>query len=131
MLYYKGDSIRSEMSLKKEGENEYSGMFTDLASRSATMRGPAITRRPPDRSTWSHRRPWPSCSVRKRSPLTCTSGLRRRQRLELKGLKQQFPAEKVYLGGETSRIELPAGSDLRLKGTADKDLNRVVLVPRA
>ena len=58
-----------------------------------------------------------------RAPLGATA-------LELKGLKQHFPAEKVYLGGETSRIELPAGTDLRLKGTADKDLDRVTLVPR-
>lgn len=130
-VYYKGDTIRSEMTLKKEGENEYSGQFTDVRepvvyyASAADYRTPGrrIDVVPPPALAQLLREEAQPAYLYHRAPLGGTA-------LELKGLKQRFPAEKVYLGGETSRIELPAGTDLRLTGTTDKDLDRVILVPR-
>lgn len=131
-VFYKGETIRSEMNFKKEdGKNEYSGTLTDLrepvgyyacaADYCTPIRQIDVV--PPPALAELLREEAQPAYLYHRPPLGGTS-------LELKGLKQQFPAEKVYLGGETSRIELPLETDLRLTGKGDKDLDRVAVVPR-
>ncbi len=128
---YRGESVRSEMTLQKEGTNEYTGTLTDLrepvgyqacaADYCTPVRRIDVV--PPPALAELLREEAQPAYLYHRAAVGTTPQ-------ERKGLKQHFPAEKVYLGGETSRIDLPAGTDLVLTGKADKDLARVALVPR-
>src|SRR5262249_35245234 len=44
---------------------------------------------------------------------------------DLKGLKQHFARERVYLGDENITIGVPVGTDLNLIGVVEKDLVNV------
>ncbi|MCS6850488.1 MAG: hypothetical protein NZ700_04880 [Gemmataceae bacterium] len=131
VVYYRGSTIRDDMTLSRGGDNEFSGTLSDLKeSVRFTVRGldyytpwKTITVVPPpsvvslsrdeDRPAYLYHRP----------PLGGTLE-------DLKGLKQRFRDLPVSLSGETSRIEVPWGTDLLLTGVTDKELKHVELRPR-
>jgi hypothetical protein len=134
MVRYWGAKKDSEMSLKKGNEHEFSGVLSDLtesvrfhawAEDYVTRPPRQITLVPPpslmelyrdeDRPAYLYHRPPRDGSLD-----------------DLKGLKQQVRRQPVSLTGETSRIDLPAGTDIRLVAVSDKDLvpGGIRLLPR-
>ncbi|MBY0523355.1 MAG: hypothetical protein K2R98_08145 [Gemmataceae bacterium] len=133
MVYYKGDTVRSEMTLKQESNNEFSGLFTDLketvqfqaCAADYCTRARTITVVPPPALSKLLRQESQPAYLYHRTAVGEKPEF-------LKGKKQELPEESVYLGGETSRIDVPAGTDIRLVGKADKDLekDKVFIQPR-
>jgi hypothetical protein len=118
--------------LQATGDNEYTGTFGDLkesiaytvaaedyytATRAVTLVQPptlAELKAEEDRPAYLYYRPyWPDKDA---SPA------------DLKGKKQSFVPHDVLSSGEKIKIEVPAGTDLRLIAKADKDLDADKLV---
>lgn len=116
-VYYKGDTIRSEMTIKKEANNEYPGTFTDLKENirfrvcalDYCTQPYQIEVVPPPSLSQLTRREWQPAYLYHRPPLDGKA-------TDLKGLKQEFPPENVYTSSETARIDVPAGTDIELTG---------------
>jgi hypothetical protein len=133
-VYYKGETVRSEQTLKKQAENEYAGVLSDLKeSVRFTVNGEdyytpyqQITIVPPpslvvlafdtEEPAYLHHRP-PAGEELK----------------YLKGKKHVFQDRAVSLSGAVSRVPVPAGTNVVLKGKTDKPLRAeggVRLLPR-
>jgi hypothetical protein len=144
VVEYKGDTTQSEQTLKREDKNEYAGTLSDLKEtvrfRACAVdyctRARTISVVPPPSLQGLWREESQPAYLYHRAPLGGSG-------LDLKGLKQHLPGKgqepyAVYLGGETVRIDLPSGTDLKLtgttgKGTKDKDLDPnkgVAILPR-
>jgi hypothetical protein len=122
-VYAKGASSKNEQMLVKQGENEFSGGLSDLKeSIRFTVRGedyytpsrriivvlpPTIVRlvRDEDQPAYLYHR----------IPAGGT-------RADLKGKKQKRHDQEVSLTGDTSRFEVPAGTDVVLTAQTDKHL---------
>lgn len=136
LIYYKGDSTQSEQTLKREENNEYVGTINDLKETVKVWanagdywtRPRTIAVVPPPTLDTLYREEAQPAYLYHRVPVGGSD-------TDLKGLKQRFPRERVYLGGESSRIDVPAGTDIKLIGSTgagvkDKDLEKVVILPR-
>jgi hypothetical protein len=128
-LVYRGKTTntRSRVPLKREAGNEYTGKFGDLTeSVTFTVQGE-------DYSTASRR-----VTVVEPPVLETLTRIEERPAYlyyrtskpqELHGQKQVFEETGVSLqGGDTSRIELPAGSNVVLTAVASKELTEVRIV---
>jgi hypothetical protein len=122
-LILKGASGTGEQTLQRRDNHEYSGTLTELKeSVRLTARGEdystppvKITLVPPpdlvelsideDEPAYLYQRPPQGGTLK-----------------DLRGLKQRFRNRAVSLTGERSSVEVPAGTDLVLKGVSDKDL---------
>jgi hypothetical protein len=121
VVYYRGDTVRSEQTLKKQANNEYSGALTDLReSVRFTANGEdyytpykRITLVPPpglialtcdeERPAYLYHRP-------------SAGG----QPAELKGKKEVFKDLPISLATSVSRIDVAAGTNVVLHGKTDK-----------
>jgi hypothetical protein len=131
-LLYKGRTTNGRSTLQRLADNEYSGRFGDLTeSVTFTVQGEDYTTptgrvtvvEPPaletltreeERPAYLYYRPFPGSDPRL---------------LHLK--KQPFVQTEVSLqGGEVSRVDLPAGTNITLTARASKDLRSVRIVPR-
>lgn len=122
-VYYRGDTVRSEQTFQRHNEQEYTGVLSDLKeSVRFTARGrdystpyQSITIVPP-----------PSLSKLTRDeeqPAYLFYRLTSNEKAEgLRGKKQLFRDVPVSLSGGTSRIDVPLGTSLVLKGESDKPL---------
>jgi hypothetical protein len=122
-VYYRGDTVRSEQTFQRHNEQEYTGVLSDLKeSVRFTARGrdystpyQSITIVPP-----------PSLSKLTRDeeqPAYLFYRLAGSENAEgLRGKKQLFRDIPVSLSGGTSRIDVPLGTSLVLKGESDKPL---------
>lgn len=132
MVYYKGATVRSDMTLKKEGSHEYSGTFADLKeSVRFTVRGEdyytpyqRITVVPPPSIVELTKEESRPAYLYHRLPQGGSIS-------DIKGMKQRLPREAVSLTGDISRVDIPAGTDLVLACVADKDLTDAIhILPR-
>jgi hypothetical protein len=128
-IRYRGLRGGGELSLQRQGDNEYSGQFPDLKETvTFTARGEdyetpryRITVVPPPAlvkmAASEERAAYMLYRVRGDDP-----GL-------LRGLKQLMPERPISTtGGDTSRLEgVPAGSNIVLKCESDKELKEVVI----
>jgi hypothetical protein len=134
VVYYKGETVRSEQTLKKEASQEYSGVLSDLKeSVRFTVNGEdyytpykQITIVPPpslmellaDREEPAY--------LYQRPPVGGTLK-------DLRGKKQVFKETPVSLSGTASRLETFAGTNIVLRGKTDKPLRSpdgVHMLPR-
>jgi hypothetical protein len=132
VLVYKGSTTNGRTTLQRLAENEYSGQIGELKeSVSFTVRGedystpscritvvepPVLEtlRHADERPAYLYYRPYPGSDP-----------------VRLRGRKQPFEEGNVSLqGGDVSRVDLPAGSNVTLTATASKDLRSVRIVPR-
>jgi hypothetical protein len=136
VISYWGDTAQGDQTLKREDNNEYAGTLQDLKE---TVKFQAhaidywtdprtIAVVPPPTLQELEREEAQPAYLYHRVPLGGSAA-------DLKGRKHRFPRERVYLGGDTSRIDLPAGTDLKLIGSTgtgekDKDLEKVAILPR-
>jgi hypothetical protein len=126
---YRGVSGGGELTLQKQGDNEYTGQFPDLKeSVNFTARGE-------DYQTPSYRItvvPPPSLVelvYDEERPAYMLYRVRGEDPNALRGLRQLMPTRPVSVtGGDTSRIDpVPAGSNLVLTAKTDKELKEVVI----
>jgi len=134
-IRYRGDSGGGELTLQRQGDNEYTGQFPDLKeSVRFTARGEdyqtpsySITVVPPPSLV--------ELVYDEERPAYMLYRARGDDPNALRGLKQRRAARPVsVIGGDTSRIDpVPAGSNIVLRATTDKELRQVTLVtpPRA
>jgi hypothetical protein len=127
---YTGASSRSEQSLQKQVGNEYSGLADVKETVRFTVRGRNYYTPP----KWIRIVPPPSIvdlQIEEAQPAYLHHHPPRDgSAADLRGLKQIFPARPITLTGDTSRIDVPAGTDLVLTCKADKDLeDGISLVP--
>ena len=125
-VYYRGDTVRSEQTFQRHNEQEYTGVLTDLKE---SVR---FTARGRDYSTPYQRItivPPPNLSKLTRDeeqPAYLFYRLLNSEKAEgLRGKKQLFHDIPISLSGGTSRIEIPLGTNLVLKGESDKALTPV------
>jgi hypothetical protein len=131
LLLYKGDTTNSQTTMQRLADNEYTGQFGDLRETvSFTVRGLdyyTTSRRvvvvdPPGLEKLMREEERPAYLYYRLSADSDPS--------ELSGKKQIFESTQVSLqGGEVSRIDVPAGTNITLTATASKDLAKVSLVP--
>lgn len=131
-LHYWGLVTSSRSTLDQGGDNEYTGQFGDLKESVAfTVQGedyytakryvtvvppPALVSlaREEERPAYLFYRPGAGTKA-----------------VELRGQKQSFEESAVSLfGGDTSRIDVPAGTSVTLIGRTDKELQGVRILPR-
>jgi hypothetical protein len=126
VIYYRGDTTRSEQTLKKQADNEYSGPLSDLReSVRFTANGEDYYTPykkikvvpPPSLIELTRDEEQPAYIYHRPPPGAKPSFLR--------GKKQQFKDSPVSLSGSASRIEVPAGTNVILKGKTEKELQRV------
>jgi len=127
---YTGASSRSEQTLQKQVGNEYSGLADVKETVRFTVRGKNYYTPP----KWIRVVPPPSIvdlKIEEAQPAYLHHHPPRDgSAADLRGLKQVFPARPITLTGDTSRIDVPAGTDLVLTCKVDKELERgVSLVP--
>jgi hypothetical protein len=123
IVYYKGDTVRSEQTLKKEASQEYSGVLSDLKeSVRFTVNGEdyytpykKITIVPPPSLVELQADREEPAYLYQRPPLG--GSLK-----DLRGKKQRFNETPVSLSGTASRLEVFAGSNILLRGKTDKPL---------
>jgi hypothetical protein len=129
-VVYKSATMRNEMTLQKQGDNEYAGVFSDLKE---TIRFYA---RGEDYTT-------PERRIIVVPPPSLVSLTREEDRpaylfyrvpqggtvADLRGKKLHFSARDVTLTGEKSPIGVPAGTDVLLTGKTDKELVSVRTLP--
>jgi hypothetical protein len=122
-LYYRGDTVRSELTFQRHNEQEYTGALTDLresvrfAARGKDYSTPYknITLVPPPSLTRLTRD--------EEQPAYLFYRLTQNEKPEgLRGKKQLFHDIAVSLSGSTSRIDVPVGTSLVLEGESDKPL---------
>src|SRR5439155_26233662 len=128
---YKSVTSKSDMTLQKQGDNEYAGTFADLKE---TIRFSAhgedywtpyqlITVVPPPGLV--------SLTATKEEPAYLHYRIPQGGTVaDLKGKRQRFAERGVSLTGETSRIDIPAGTSILLTAKADKELREVTTQPR-
>jgi hypothetical protein len=129
---YDGEKRSSgEIMLAQDTDNEFSGNFTDL-KESLKFRAVArdfrtlprrITVVPPPAFAELYKEESQPAYLYQRPPIGGTLE-------DLKGLKQRFNRERVYLGDENITLGVPVGTDLKLLGTLDKDLDEIKIIPR-
>jgi hypothetical protein len=123
VVYYRGETTRSEQTLKKQADNEYAGFLTDLKeSIRFTANGEdyytpykTITLVPPPGLTELTRADEQPAYIYHRPPAGAPPRF-------LKDKKQEFKDTPVSLSGSASRIEVPGGTNVVLKGKTDKAL---------
>jgi hypothetical protein len=134
LVYYKGETVKSEQTLKKQADNEYSGLLSDLKeSVQFTANGEdyytpyqKITIVPPPSLVYLAVGEEQPAYLHQRPPAGYEPSY-------LRGKKQFIPEHRVSLSGNASRIDVPAGTNVVLKGQADKPLRSeggVVLRPQ-
>jgi hypothetical protein len=129
IIRYRGVSAGGELTLQRQGDNEYTGQFPDL-KESVTF-----TARGEDYQTPSYRItvvPPPSLVelvYDEERPAYMLYRARSEDPNVLRGLKQRMPTRPVSVtGGDTSRIDpVPAGSNLVLTAKTDKELKEVAI----
>jgi hypothetical protein len=122
-VYSKGATSKNEQMLPRQGDNEFSGTLSDLKeSIRFTVRGEdyyTATRRitlvPPPTIVRLVRDEDQPAYLYYRIPSGAT-------RADLKGKKQKLRDQEVSLTGESSRFEVPAGTDVVLTAQTDKKL---------
>src|SRR5262249_35299913 len=126
-IEYEGEKRSSgEMTLAPGADNEFSGNFTDLkesvkfraVARNYKTMARQITVVPPPALGELYKEEAQPAYLFHRPPVGGKLD-------DLKGLKQQFARERVYLGDENITIGVPVGTDLKLIGVVDKDLVNV------
>jgi hypothetical protein len=123
VIYYQGETTRNEQTLKKQADNEYSGPLSDLKeSVRFTANGEdystpykKITVVPPPSLIELTRDEEQPAYIYHRAPQGTPAGF-------LRGKRQQFTDSPVSLSGNASRIEVPAGTSVVLKGKTDQVL---------
>lgn len=122
-IHYRIGSTPHEQSFKKHGDNEYtvtlanlreSIRFTVRAEDYATAEK-HITLVPPPSLLELVRDEFQPAYLHHRPPSDGSAA-------DLRGRKHEFRDQRVSLSGATSQIQLPAGSDLVLRGKTDKPL---------
>lgn len=132
-VLYKGASSSNEQTLKKQGDNEFTGTLAELReSIRFTCRGEdyytpsrRITVVPPPEITELTRDEFQPAYLFYRIPKGTEAEA-------LRGKRQKLSDVPVSLTGDTSRFEVPAGTDVVLSARIDKELqaNGVRLRPR-
>ncbi|HTU23335.1 MAG TPA: hypothetical protein VMG10_35195 [Gemmataceae bacterium] len=131
LLVYRGNTTSSQTTMQRLADNEYTGQFGDLketvtfwvqgldyytASRKVVVVDPpGLERlmREEERPAYLYYRLGGDANP-----------------AEMSGKKQRFERSQVSLqGGEVSRIDVPAGTNITLTATASKDLASVDVVP--
>jgi hypothetical protein len=122
-VHYRGETVRSEQTFQRHNEQEFTGTLSDLKE---SVR---FTARGKDYSTPYQQItivPPPSLAKLTRDeeqPAYLFYRLTQNEKPEgLRGLKQQFHDIVVSLSGGTSRIDVPIGTTVILKGESDKPL---------
>jgi hypothetical protein len=125
VICYRGQTTQSDQTLKKQADNEYAGLLTDLReSVQFTARGEdyytpykRITIVPPPSLIELARDEEQPAYIHHRPPAGADPEF-------LRGKRQYFHSMPVSLSGPQSRIEVPAGTNVVLKGKTDKDLRK-------
>jgi hypothetical protein len=121
VVYYRGETIRSEQTLKKQADQEYSGVLSDL-KESVRFRVNGedyytpyqrITVVPPPSLVELTRDEEQPAYLYHRPPVGAEPSY-------LKGKKQLFEDLPVSLSGSASHIDVPAGTNVVLRGKTDK-----------
>jgi hypothetical protein len=130
-LIYKGNSTNSQTTMQRLADNEYTGQFGDLKETvTFTVQGLDYYTTP--RKVVVVDPPLLEQLLREEErPAYLYYRLGRDDNpAELSGKKQRFePANVSLQGGEVSRIDVPAGSNVTLTATASKDLAKVTIEP--
>jgi hypothetical protein len=131
LLIYKGANTNSQTTMQRLADNEYTGQFGDLKETvTFTVQGLDYYTTP--RKVVVVEPPLLEQLLREEErPAYLYYRLGRDDNpAELSGKKQRFePAHVSLQGGEVSRIDVPAGSNLTLTATATKDLAKVWIAP--
>lgn len=122
-VYYRGDSMRSEQTFQRQAEHEYTGTLSDLKesvrftakARDYYTPYQLITVVPPPSLIQLRRDEEQPAYLYHRLPA-------REKPAGLRGKKQLIHDVPISLSGTISRIDLPAGSNIVLKGESDKPL---------
>lgn len=131
LLLYKGDTTNSQTTMQRLADNEYTGQFGDLRETvTFTVQGldyytaaqKIVVVDPPGLEKLIYEEECPAYLYYRIGRDTNPA--------ELSGKKQRFePAQASLQGGEVSRIDVPAGTNITLTATASKDLASVTLEP--
>jgi hypothetical protein len=122
-VYYKGETTRNEQTLKKQADNEYSGVLSDLresvrftanAKDYYTPYQKITLVPPPSLIELLHDEERPAYLYHRRPVDGKVEDLR--------GKKQIFQDVPVSLSGTLSSLDVPSGSNVVLKGKTDKPL---------
>jgi hypothetical protein len=122
-VYYRGDTVRSEQTFQRHNEQEYTGALSDLkesvrfAARGRDYSTPYQTITlvpPPSLSKLTRDEEQPAYLFYRMVSSETADALR--------GKKQLFRDIPISLSGGTSRIDVPLGTSLVLKGESDKPL---------
>jgi hypothetical protein len=126
----KSSANRSEMTLQKQGDNEYTGVFSDLretvrfSARGedySTAYRQIIVVPPPTLNNLARDEEKPAY-LYYRVPRGATVA-------DLRGKRQIFKGAKISLMGEKSAFTVPAGTNVVLTATSDKPLQSVRILP--
>jgi hypothetical protein len=131
LLIYKGANTNSQTTMQRLADNEYTGQFGDL-KETVTFTVQGIDYYTPPRKVVVVEPPVLEQLLREEErPAYLYYRLGRDDSpTELSGKKQRFqPAQVSLQGGEVSRIDVPAGTNLTLTATAGKDLAKVWIEP--
>jgi hypothetical protein len=123
VVYYKGDTVRNEQTLKKLADNEYSGALSDLkesirftvAAQDYYTPYQRITLVPPPSLIELSRDEDRPAYLYHRQPADSSPQV-------LQGKKQRFRSLPMSLSGSASRLDVPTGTNVILRGQADKEL---------
>ncbi len=125
VITYRGDQTRGDMQLKREENNEYSGLFADLkesvvfeacAADFCTRPKRIVVVPPPVLKTLLREDAHPAYLYHQ--PPSDGSPA------DLKGLKQRFAPQEVLLSGDRSEIRLPRGGDVKLTAIIANDKDK-------
>jgi hypothetical protein len=135
-VFYWGKNTNNEMPLRAEADNIFAGALTDLKeSVKFRVRGEdyttatrSITLVPPPVITSMTRDEFRPAYLYHRPPIVMAG---EDADARLRDMKQEAHGLGVSLSGGTSVIDLPAGTDVILTASADKELTWVRVLPRA
>ncbi|HEY7327457.1 MAG TPA: hypothetical protein VH592_07455 [Gemmataceae bacterium] len=133
LLIYKGATTNSQTTMQRLADNEYTGQFGDL-KETVTFTVQGLDYYTPPRKVVVVDPPLLEQLLREEErPAYLYYRLGRDDNpAELSGKKQRFePAQVSLQGGEVSRIDVPAGTDVTLTATASKDLAQVTIEKHA
>jgi hypothetical protein len=122
VVYYQGQTVRSEQTLKKQADNEYSGTLSDLKESVRFTANGEDYYTPYKRITIV---PPPSLVELTRDEEQPAYLYHRATPDRLRGKKQLFHDQPVSLSGSASHIDVPAGTNVVLRGRTDKALRLV------
>jgi hypothetical protein len=131
LLIYKGATTDSQTTMQRLADNEYTGQFGDL-KETVTFTVQGLDYYTPPRKVVVVDPPLLEQLLRQEErPAYLYYRLGREDDpAELSGKKQHLEPSQVSLqGGEVSRIDVPAGTNVTLTATASKDLARVTIEP--